>query len=514
MNKKIFATALLAIAAFVSTGASAAVTYQNSTDLSVGQGADSIVGQGATARANDIKLTIGAGGATGDLPKDGEIIVVLPEGLNFSGVPSFLVGPQTSGAGLALKDSGSFGDSTLGEAYGVESTVGVTLYDTNSDGGMDRAVVVASANAAQTDTVTISMDVSASADVKVGLKKARVSVNGATGNVDLISVQAEDISSGVTSFATSKLVSVQQNLTGNLDVAVGGATTPVVYITIPKGTKNGTTVTLQPTGNVAWGQTSTITATTITPFGSSTNTPPIAASTVISSVTGGTGPTGLTATISLSITNAGATGLPNDTTVKLSIDVLSLTGTATATLGEQGLKVAGSAKVAGVAKFYNVTKNGSSAALSSGVKAKSIVKGSTAYQPLPKIEITELFEGDIIGGTGTDTITITAGTGLSFQPTTSGLSITGGTFNAATASVTATKVVLTIASNTTGTRAITISGIKAKATAIGDLSVTVGGTTIDSQYGPAGDKVVVAKGLEVGTVSVTGPKKTNKGWYR
>ena len=61
-----------------------------------------------------------------------------------------------------------------------------------------------------------------------------------------------------------------------------------------------------------------------------------------------------------------------------------------------------------------------------------------------------------------------------------------------------------------GTRAITISGIKAKATATGDLSFTVGGATIDSQFGPAGDKIVVAKGVPVGTVSVTGPTKLIK----
>jgi len=69
MNKKIFATALLAIAAFVNTGASAAVTYQNSTQLSVGQGAGSIVGQGATARANDIKITLSQLTADKELPK-------------------------------------------------------------------------------------------------------------------------------------------------------------------------------------------------------------------------------------------------------------------------------------------------------------------------------------------------------------------------------------------------------------------------------------------------------------
>ena len=83
MNKKIFATALLAIAAFVSTGATAAVTFGDSTDAInfSGQNANAIVSQGGTARANDIVLGIGSGGSTGDLPKNGEISVWLPGGV-------------------------------------------------------------------------------------------------------------------------------------------------------------------------------------------------------------------------------------------------------------------------------------------------------------------------------------------------------------------------------------------------------------------------------------------------
>ena len=71
MNKKIFATALLAIAAFVSTGASAAVTFGDSTDAinASGQDANAIVSQGGTARANDIVLRHRLRGSTGDLPQ-------------------------------------------------------------------------------------------------------------------------------------------------------------------------------------------------------------------------------------------------------------------------------------------------------------------------------------------------------------------------------------------------------------------------------------------------------------
>ena len=95
---------------------------------------------------------------------------------------------------------------------------------------------------------------------------------------------------------------------------------------------------------------------------------------------------------------------------------------------------------------------------------------------------------------------------------TAGYQLTGAVLGAPSATITATKLVLTLATNTGGTRAMTISGIKAKGTATGDLTITVGGATIDSQYGPAGDEIVVATGVAVGTVSVTGPNKTNKGW--
>jgi len=506
MNKKIFATALLAIATFVSTGVSAAVTIKNSTQLSVAQDANSVVGQGATARANDIEIKIGKEGSTGDLPRDGEIVVVLPEGLNFSGQPSFLVTPQTPGAGLALKDSGSFGDSTLGEAYGVTPTVGVSLFDTNGDGGMDRAVAVAASNAA-TDTITVSMDVTADAKAALGTAKARVSVNGATNNVDIIVVQALDVSEGVTNGPTSKLITVQSSLAGNTDI---GTTTPTIYITIPKGTKNGATVTLAPTGSVAWGQTSTITLNTLTPFNSSNDKPsPLTGTLVISSVTGGTGSTGLTETITLTVANA-PKGLPNDTTVKINVDLLTLTGTATAKKGAQGLKIAGTAKITGVANFFDVAENGSSAALTPKAKVVSLVKGSTAVQALPSITITENFDDDWYGST--PTIVITAGTGLKFSTDTSSIKVTdgGGTLDLDLGATTPTAGVMTLkfkGGDAAGTKTLTITGIKATGSAEGDLSVTVSG---GSKYAPQKDVIVVAQGVERGTVSVTGPKKLTK----
>jgi len=517
MNKKIFATVLLAIATFVSTGVSAAVTFENSyDDLSVGQGADSIVGQGATARANDIKITLSQTNADKELPKDGEIVVRLPEGLNFSGQPSFLVGRGTNG-NLSLKDSSAFGDATPGEAYGATPTVGVTLFDTNGDGGMDRAVVVAASNGGATDTVTISMDVTADAKAKVSATplQAIVSVNGTSGKEDLIVVQAADISKGVTSFATSKLDPRQQAMSGTGTLTITGAPTPTVFVSIPKGTKNGDKIILTPTGNVIWGQTSAITITTVTPFNATgSGQSPLTTTTTISSVlpTNGTitGGTAVGASVTLTVQGVPTAGLPNDTVVKVAIDKLALTGTTSvAKLGAQGLAVTGTGgavALKGTAAFFNITKNGSSAALSAPVI--SAVSKSPRTQTIGPIVITELFDGDAIDST-TPTVTITAGTGLKFDSNTTTISVSGATLDVANGTSTATVIKLAFSgSGSTGsTKTVTISGINVTAESAGNLTVTIGGATIDSQYGPSGDKIVVAKGVEQGTVVVAGPKK-------
>jgi hypothetical protein len=126
MNKKIFASAIFAMAAFVSTYASAAVTYTNSVaDPGYAQTANAVVGAGGgSVRGND--LIIGSG-ANGNIPADAEIIVRLPAGLNFDGAPSYLVSPATPTQGLTLKDGTEFQDPTLNDP-------GITMFDTDGDG--------------------------------------------------------------------------------------------------------------------------------------------------------------------------------------------------------------------------------------------------------------------------------------------------------------------------------------------------------------------------------------------
>jgi hypothetical protein len=512
MNKKIFATALFALAAFVSTGASAAVTFGNSVNLaSSSQKADAVVGQGGTARGNDITAVIGTAGSTPDLPKDGEIIVRLPTGLNFDGAPYFSVSPATPGAGLTLKDSSSFGDPTLGEVFGTKTpTVGVSLYDTDGDGGMDRAVAVAAGNAAVGDTLTISISVKAASTATVGNKDATVTVNGAASTVRVVAVQKQLISTGANTPPTASLTAASQTLTNNQDM---GTLTSVIYISVPKGTKDGKTITLTPNKNVQWRPgTTTITMTTLSPFnGLIASTGSVNNSPLTGTLSVGSG-AGATSAITLTVDNAPATGLPNDTVVKLVVDIATLTGTTTAAVGEQGLTVGGDAGVKGNVSLFNVAANGSSAALTGNVL--TMVTKSPRTQTIGPIVITELFDGDAIddtsgGAVGTRTVTITAGTGLSFGLNTSAISVAGATLDVANGTSTAS--VIKLAFSATGsagsTKTVTISGISAKATATGDLTVTIGGATIDSQFGPKGDKIVVAKGVGLGTVTVAGPKK-------
>jgi len=129
MKLKTFASMFLAAIAFVTSSAFAAVTYDDSNDdAGYAQTGDAEVLQGASARANDIILTFGPA-ATADIAAAKEIIVRLPDGLNFASAPKYKVEPQTTTLGLTLKDSA--GDPTL-------STPNVLLSDTNGDGQRPR----------------------------------------------------------------------------------------------------------------------------------------------------------------------------------------------------------------------------------------------------------------------------------------------------------------------------------------------------------------------------------------
>jgi len=186
MKLKILSSLFLAAIAFVNSYAFAAVTYDDSNDdAGYAQTGDAEVVQGASARANDIIITY-ADGTTADISSATEIIIRLPDGLNFASTPKYKVEPSTSSLGLTLKDDA--GDPTI-------SSPKVIMTDTNGDGGMDRAVVETSTAAALTttgyngDTLTISVNVTADSDATVGLKQVTIIQEGKPGNeVDLVNV--------------------------------------------------------------------------------------------------------------------------------------------------------------------------------------------------------------------------------------------------------------------------------------------------------------------------------------
>jgi hypothetical protein len=187
MNKKIFATALLAVAALTSFSASAAISLQtsvNNSNAGYAQGGNAMAAAGGSSvRANDILVAMSANDDINiktSSNNGGSVTVRLPKGVNFDGAPGFSVSSLTPSVGLTLKDSA--GDPVLNEPA-------VALSDTDNDGGMDRAVIeVARANVAQ-QTLTISINLTVGADVVAGVKKASVTYNGGVYTADVVEVK-------------------------------------------------------------------------------------------------------------------------------------------------------------------------------------------------------------------------------------------------------------------------------------------------------------------------------------
>ncbi|MDG2176567.1 MAG: hypothetical protein P8M72_10635 [Gammaproteobacteria bacterium] len=454
----------------MSSFASAQVTY--STSVGVGAQTDNAVvtAGGGSVRANNLMLvTAGA-----DIAADDEIVVRLPDGINFVGEPSYLAtraGGAAAVTGLTLQDGTAFTDPTLDDP-------GITLSDTNEDGGMDRALVTVSSASVAGDSLTISINVTANAGVTVGTYEASVIVSGNLAvTQDLVEVIATDIDP-VGQGGTAVSVSQAENL----DEDTSGAG---FAITIPAGAA-GRTVTLTPATGVSWGTTvngSTVTWTVHTPLATGPFT-----------VASGAAVGPQSATTAVTLTTDAITTV--DVQVAFEIDSAnSLNGA----VGLRQIAIAGTAGVSGNVSLFNALANGSEATLSAAPAASDVVAGSDAPQTLPTIEVEENFFGDLGGS-----FTITAGTGLTF--------ITGGSVSATgvtgTISVNAASTVITVtmipANRSSASDTITISGITgiAGSTASGDLSVTVDSSDTFAEFGPKTDALTVANAVPVGTVAV------------
>lgn len=492
MKKKLFASALFAVAAFVSTIASATLDYDNSKTNSLGlgylqSGNAKVTPGGNSVRANDLIIKVNA---HTDIPKDAEIIIRLPEGLNFDGAPSYLVSPGTPTVGLTLKDASEFGDPTLDAPK-------VTLADANGDGGMDRAVVTAAAAGANADTLTITINLTASASATAGAKKASIIVNGGLAVTQDIVEVVSGFTEPVFSASGTKLTSIDQSAqTATVSAAK-------FTVTVPKGTTGTSKVTMTPQSKLTF---SSDGGTTIT---YAINTPvkmfPFTVATSTGTFALGAG----TPSLSFTVTGTSSYTLSDDIQVEFTVDeVATQSGGST---GTRGLAISGA--VTGTAALVDVKQNGSTAKLTSGTtnKVVDLVAGSSVEQTLPKIDITENFDGDAIAAGGTGTITLTPGTGLKFGSTsTISVAGTGWSLIAPTATINSTtgKLTLTLANATGGSLTVTISNLKATATkdATGDLSVTVGSPSDPDKSTAPKNSLVVAKAKALGTVEVAGPK--------
>jgi len=498
MNKKLFASALFAVAAFVSSIASAQLTYDNSKTNALGtgylqDGNAKVSPGGASVRANDLLIKVNGNAGT-QIPKDAEIIIRLPAGLNFDGNPSFLVTPGTPTVGLTLKDDSEFGDPTLDAPK-------VQLFDANGDGGMDRALVTAAAAGMNADTLTISINLTASASATKGVKKASVIVNGGLAvNQEVVEV-VEGFAEPVFSASGTLLTSLSQ---AQQTATVGKA---LFTVTVPKGTADKTKLTFTPQSKLKFSpQGTTITYTVNTPLKQYPFT-------AVSS----TGTFALdTGTPSLSFTVSGTTTVDLQVTFKVS----QVQSEANGAIGTRGLTLSGA--VAGTAALVNVQQNGSTAKLTTGTtaapnKIKDIVVGSSVKQTLPTIDITENFDGDAVGNSVSGSITFTPGPGLKFSTSnTSTIRVTGTGWALAnpTATISTTTGKLTLyvtnATNTggVGSLTVTVSGITATADkdATGELSLTVGSPGAPDKSTAPNSTLVVAKAIALGTVSVAGPK--------
>jgi hypothetical protein len=483
MKTKLFASAIFALGAIVSSTTALAASSNNSVVTNANQDGNAVtVAGGAAVRGND--LIISTSGT--EIAAKSEIVVRLPKGLNFEGAPTYMV--TTGGGGLTLVDE--FGGPTLDQPA-------VTWSDTDLDGGMDRAVVVVKGASTANNTLTISVNVTAGSDVAKGVKKASISVGNDVLDtqpvVEVLAALAEPVQVAAT------LVTASQEAKADV-----GTLTSTFIVTIPKGTAGSKTITIKPQTGLKFASSgSAITWKVHTPV----------ASDPIKEVS--LNPNSDTASVNITIACAAAVCASADALkddVQIAVTVSAMNTLDSKTTGKRGLDLSG--VVTGSVDLLEVKANGSSAAITKTTPAQTIPKlvvGRTSGQDLPSFTLTENFDGDLAVAGGSDTITITPNAGLTFD-----VSAKSPTLSGMVGSVTAnaTAMTITITANPANSSTITISNLRGKATktASGDLSIKVGtpGKNGNYKYTVNGVDLVLATAVAQGTVEVTGPKLLSK----
>jgi len=493
--------ALVSTFASTSTFAAAAITNSEADKSAYDQNADAQLAPGSSGRVNDIVINLGAKddvvAAAGAAPAD-TIVIRLPDGLNFHSAPEYLVTPATAGVGVAFLDSA--GDATI-------SAPEVTMSDTNNDGKNDRAsITVASSNLDPSksggDTVTITVRLAVDADVKPSTTSKQVSV--IVGKALPVKTDIVEVVKTAPTLSALSTVIPTVSITGS---GAGSSTSVSVSkfnLIIPAGTTDTLTVTLKPEGNgILHAVTSTLTITKIlspvsTPLTSSLGGPLLSG--VIINSYGQLRSQGVddTPTVTMTVQNAptinGVAGFPDPVVVEMQVDYMAVTATTKAKAGEYGFAVAGTAGIKGSAKLVKVAPTGASSSVSG--KLTKLVRGADQAQTLPSILITENFAGNALATTST--ITLKAGTGLTFLASTATVSFpNNGAKFAGGSTLTTSVFVLNLTDTGGATKTITIKGLKAKAAAKAgqtlSLTITAGNET----------KILeVANGSDRGTTSV------------
>jgi len=509
MKYKILTSAWLVLAALASTFASAATVTNSEALGTYDQTTDAELVLGTSGRVNDVIIQFSSSAkevdkASGATPAS-EIVLRLPDGVNFASAPTFAVTAGSATSSVSLVDSA--GDPSLTDPL-------VTMSDTNNDGENDRAVVtVASPNVSgpgtNGDSITVTVRVKAGTDTKkdVGTKQMSVIITGQlpakTNIVNVIkSTSARALSAKSTVIPTVAI-------TGS---GAGSSTSVSVSkfnLIIPAGTTNTLTVTLKPEGNgILHAVTSTLKITkilspTTTPLTTTIGNGDLLTGVSINPTYGTAEAQGLndTPTVTLTIQNAptinGVAGFPDPVVVEMQVDYMAVTATTAAKAGDYGFAVAGTAGIKGSAKLIKVAPTGVDNTVSG--KLTKLVRGADQAQSLPSIVIKENFAGDAIATTAT--VTLKAGTGLTFLASTSSVTFPDdGARFVGGSTLTTTVLELSLGEPAAGkgtTKTITIKDLKAKATATAGQTLTL--TIIAGNQ----TKVLeVANGVDRGTTSV------------
>jgi hypothetical protein len=504
MKNKILTSVWFVLAALASSFATAA-TVTNSEAFGVyDQTADAELVLGTSGRVNDVIIQFSSTAkevdqVVGSTPAS-EIVLRLPDGVNFASAPTFAVTAGSSTSSVSLLDSA--GDPTLTDAL-------VTMSDTNNDGENDRAVVTVASpnvfgNATNGDSITVTVRVKAGTDAvkDIGTKQMSVIITGQLpAKTDIVNVVK---STAARALSAKSTVIPTVAITGSGSGSSTSVKVSKFNLIIPAGTTDSLTVTLKPEGNgILHGMTSTL---KITGILSPTKEP-------LTSSLGGSLLSGVyyntygddriqglnsTPTVTLTVQNAptinGVAGFPDPVVVEMQVDYMAVTATTAAKAGEYGFAVAGTAGIKGSAKLVKVAPTGVDSSVSG--KLTKLVRGADQAQTLPSIVIKENFANDALATTST--VTLKAGAGLTFLASTASVSISdaGASFNGGS-TLTTTVLELDLADTGGTTKTITIKDLKAKATAKAGntltLTITAGNQT----------KVLeVANGVDRGTTSV------------